>query len=721
MVAVVPPITSEFALAPDALVGIEHRPIEFETGDTIVAEGDGSDEVILIISGIANVSAGDSNHLLAQLGPGDVIGEVSALAGGARTATVAAASALHANVLSRQGFADLLERDPQLAASMTTQATARLDRRHMLASLERLFGHLDLEVIADFEESMEWVNIESGEVLFERGDANDGGYFLISGRLQKWAPDVDGDLTLVSEVASDGIVGETGLFRRENRTTTVIAVRDSRLVKVGIDDFLRLATKHPQALIPIIAGLAGAPDESPHDNRRRTLALCVAADVDSRVFGSRLASDISKWGSTAHLWPAKVDAVLGRQDLSQSKKGEPGDLRIVQLIHQYELDHTYLVCEADRNPSNWSNRVARQADYAVAVINPSPSDADRHTVSAFFEAASQQAKRVIVVVHPRGTTQPADTLATTRDWAPHTISHIRTDSSSDFERLVRIITGNAKSLVLGGGGARGFAHLGVYRALCELGIPTDLVGGSSIGAPLAGGIAMDKTPTEYTDIVEERFSGILDYTIPIVSLVKGERITQSIEKTFSGWEFEDCWRPLFCVSTNLTQATEMVHDSGDIVRAVRASVAIPGVIPPIAFGEDLLVDGGVLNNLPGDVMRRRNPTGTVIAVDVAPPKGPRSKGDTGMSVSGWQAMRAKASRKRNEYPGITAVMLRTMITGAARQRRRSVDHGDIDLYLDLDLRGVSLLAFETVREVAGAGYEAAMPRLEAWLESEADR
>ena len=231
---------------------------------------------------------------------------------------------------------------------------------------------------------------------------------------------------------------------------------------------------------------------------------------------------------------------------------------------------------------------------------------------------------------------------------------------------------------------------------------------------------MDKTPSEYTDIVERGFSGILDYTIPIVSLVKGERISQSIEKSFSGWDFEDCWRPFFCISTNLTQATEMVHDSGDIVRAVRASVAIPGVIPPLAHGDDLLVDGGVLNNLPGDVMRRRNPTGTVIAVDVAPPKGPRSKGDTGMSVSGWQAMRAKASRKRNEYPGITAVMLRTMITGAARQRRRSVDHGDIDLYLDLDLRGVSLLAFETVREVAEAGYEAAMPRLEAWLQSEVE-
>lgn len=250
MVADVPPTTSEFALAPNALTGIDHRVVEFDAGDTLVTEGDASDDVILIISGTASVSAGNSEHLLAQLGPGDVIGEVSAMAGGSRTATVIAENPVCANVLSRQAFADLLDRDVELAEAMTAQATSRLDRRHMLASLERIFGHVDPEVITDFERSIEWVNIESGEVLFERGDPTDGGYILISGRLQKWAPDIDGDLMLMSEVASDGIVGETGLFRRENRTATVVAVRDSRLVKVGIDEFLRLATKHPLALIP---------------------------------------------------------------------------------------------------------------------------------------------------------------------------------------------------------------------------------------------------------------------------------------------------------------------------------------------------------------------------------------------------------------------------------------------------------------------------------------
>ncbi len=249
----------------------------------------------------------------------------------------------------------------------------------------------------------------------------------------------------------------------------------------------------------------------------------------------------------------------------------------------------------------------------------------------------------------------------------------------------------------------------------ELGIPIDLVGGTSIGSPLGAGIAMDVPDAEFADYIAERFSNLLDYTIPVVSLVKGERITASINEALTGWDFEDLWRPFFCMSTDLTLAREVVHDSGDLARAVRASVAIPGVIPPVADGTSLLVDGGVLNNLPGDVMRRRNPTGTVIGVDVAPPSGPRAKGDPGLSVSGWQALRTMASKRKNEWPGITAMLLRTMITASVRERQRSVERGDFDLYLDLDLRGVSLLDFGAVHEVAQAGYEAAAPRLEAWL------
>ena len=205
----------------------------------------------------------------------------------------------------------------------------------------------------------------------------------------------------------------------------------------------------------------------------------------------------------------------------------------------------------------------------------------------------------------------------------------------------------------------------------------------------------------------------------MVSLVKGKRIGESIDHIYGSWHFEDLWLPFHCVSTNLTSAREVVHTSGPLAPAIKASVAIPGVIPPVPWEGDLLVDGGVLNNLPGDTMRRLNPTGTIIAVDVAPASGPRANGYQETSVSGWKALWAKLRRQGRRYPDITTMLLRTMITASTRDRQRLVEAGEFDLYLDLDLRGVSLLDFEAVNDVAQRGYDASMPVLETWLEQDA--
>ncbi len=703
-------------LLPDALDDVEHETVTYPPGATILAEGESSDEVVLIAEGTAKVFAGASNHDLARVSAGDVIGEVSALAGGNRTATVTAETEVVCHHFTGDAFRILLDSDPAFAAAVMARAAHRLERRHMLAFLERMFGHLDGPVIADFEKAMEWLNLRAGETLFRRGETADAGYFLISGRLLESGPDIDGDMTVVREIARDQIVGEIGLFRGEARETTVVAGRDSRIVRIDLERFLLLANRHPAVLVPVVAGLAMRKPPSRQTNRQRTISLCVTAEVDSRLFASRLVDEIGALGSTGHLWAARVDAMLGRSGVAQATHGAPGDARVAELIHEQELDHTYLVCEAERTATEWTTRVARQADWAVAVIDPEPDEKAKDTIGRFFGAAAPQSTRVVVVLHPSHTERPTNTRATVQTWEPDHILHVRNASASDLGRVSRILSGHATALVLSGGGARGFAHIGVWRAMHELGIPIDLVAGSSMGSPLGAGIAVDYPIEQFTEYVHDLYTGVVDYTIPVVSLAKGEQLTRSIQTSLGDWDFEDLWRPFFCMSTNITQATEVVHDSGDLARAVRASVSIPGVYPPVAFGEDLHVDGGVLNNLPGDIMRKRNPTATIIGVDVAPPSGPRARvDDPALSVSGWKALRSAASKNRNEHPGIAAMLMRTMITASVRQRKRSVDRGDFDLYLDLDLRGISLLDFDSALQVAPLGYDAALPRLEAWL------
>lgn len=696
---------------------VEHRSVSYSPGEVIVAEGTTGDAVVLIAEGRAEVSAGGFDHPLAEMGAGDVIGEVAALAGGTRTATVRAATNLKGFLLERSAFEALLDLDEEFAELVIRRASARLERRHLLAFFERLFGHVGSEVIDEFERSVSWIGLEPGETVFVSGDPAHSAFFLVSGRVRELDLDEDGNDTVTREIARDELFGEAGLFRQTVRTTTAVATRSSRLVRIDRNEFLLLVNRHPGVLVPVVADLAMRPERR-IANPRRAIGLFVAADLDGRVFVSRIVDQMSQFGTTAHVWAARVDAMLGREGVAQSSTSDPGEARLAELLHELELDHTYLVCEADRSGTEWTRRVGRQADILVAVIDSRLTEASIDQVDRFFRSGGEWSKRVVVVAHPADTKTPSGTNQLTGRWKPHDIYHIRAQSAADMARLARLLSGRAVSLVLGGGGARGFAHLGVYRAMAELDIPFDLVGGTSIGSPLAAGMALDISPAELVDIAAERFSGVLDYTVPVVSLVKGERITESIQHVFADLDIEDLWRPFFCVSTNLTRARAAIHTRGEVARAIRASVAIPGVIPPVAYGEDLHVDGGVLNNLPGDVMRRRNPTGTVIAVDVAPPVGPRAKGDPAMSVSGWQALRAKTGKQKTSYPGIAAILLRSMITASVRSRGRSLDRGDVDLYLDLDLRGISLLDFDNVRPVAQAGYEAAMPRLEAWLESQ---
>jgi predicted acylesterase/phospholipase RssA len=180
------------------------------------------------------------------------------------------------------------------------------------------------------------------------------------------------------------------------------------------------------------------------------------------------------------------------------------------------------------------------------------------------------------------------------------------------------------------------------------------------------------------------------------------------------WDIEDLWLPYYCVSTNLTRSQLEVHRRGNAARAVRASVAIPGILPPVPFGDDLLVDGGVLNNMPFETMRNDRQIDTVIAIDVAPDRGPRAKSDYGTSVSGFRALASTIRPRGVEYPSVASVLLRSMLVGAVHNQRLSSEAGTIDLLIKLELPGVGLLDFKRVAEVAHKGYTSSLDVVTEW-------
>jgi NTE family protein len=162
----------------------------------------------------------------------------------------------------------------------------------------------------------------------------------------------------------------------------------------------------------------------------------------------------------------------------------------------------------------------------------------------------------------------------------------------------------AVGLVLGGGGARGWAHVGVLRALEDYDIPIDYLVGTSIGA-LVGAIylegALPKLEEFATDISVENLLPLMDVSFPGLGLIQGDRVRDFLSGYLSDSVVEDCRIPFRCVATNFLSKKEVVLTSGSLVDAVRASISIPGVFSPFSHNDAYLVDGGVVNPVPVSV------------------------------------------------------------------------------------------------------------------------
>ncbi len=431
---------------------------------------------------------------------------------------------------------------------------------------------------------------------------------------------------------------------------------------------------------------------------------------------SDLVAAMSEHGSVEHLNADKVDEILGQVGISNSDRNEPSNVRLVQWLNGREANHRYVFYEAEPEWSQWTERCIRQADHVVIVAD---SSGLLDSVTTRVTPAGPGQRWSLLLLHPTDTDRPRDSGLWLAATGTDSVLHLRQNHDEDLKRLARILTGNAVGLVLGGGGARGFAHLGVLKALEELGVPVDLVGGASIGAPIAGWIAQGKRSSESLPLALNAFHSVIDATFPSTSLIAGKRVARSLRNETAGWDIEDYWLPYYCVSTNLTTARSVVHRLGSSVRAIRASLSIPGVLPPLPEDGELLVDGGVLNNLPIDVMRELNPSGVIIAVDVQSQRGMEAKGDYGVSLSGWQQLLDKILpwRRPTRAPKLAAVVMQSMIVGSTQARDNMLQQELADLYLNIHVPGVGMLQFEAIEKAAQIGYDNAIEPLRKWAES----
>lgn len=291
---------------------------------------------------------------------------------------------------------------------------------------------------------------------------------------------------------------------------------------------------------------------------------------------------------------------------------------------------------------------------------------------------------------------------------------------SDMARLARRLCGHSIGLVLGGGGARGCAHIGVLRALEELGIPIDLVGGTSIGSFVGGLYARDGAAVSSHGRAK-RFAGrmaslwrfVTDLTYPLVSYTTGHEFNRGIFKCFSDTHIEDMWLPYFCNTTNITWSRMEVHLSGYAWRYIRASMTLAGLVPPMIDDGDMLVDGGYTDNLPVSIMLAMGAR-TVIAIDVSSIDDTTSQsyGDT---LSGWWVLlnRFNPFSNMRMIPSIPDIQTRLTYTTSVKMLE-SAKANEACLYLRMPVEQYGTLEFGRYTEILMAGYNVAIQALAKW-------
>lgn len=680
-------------------------------GEVIADAGDDADEVYLVIDGLlhALVRTPHGEILTGRLASGAIVGEITVVTGGRRTATLQAAEPTEIVGIPREQFERWLADRPRLADLVSAQARERLDRSQVAEMIVAIVGDQPDTVKAVLA-AVQWRHLEAGERLFREGDQSDAAYFVVNGRLLVTQTDDEGAEKLLSEVGRGDVVGELGLLDDAPRSATVRAARDCTLAAFPASAFEDLVATSPQLMLHVARGIVETLRRTGRRSRARatTLAIAVVTPTDRAHVLRVVAEELVNFGSVRVLTSEGVDEFLHRPGIAQAPVANIGLPRLSEFLHEAEIGNDHLVLAADAVSTTWTRRALRQSDRVIAIASARPDAAERARIAELVETVSdmEHVPVGLVALHDDGVERPTGTPELRASLHVDDVVHVRRHDDVGLARATRLACGHGIGLVLSGGGARGFAHLGVYRALREAGIPVDAIGGCSIGAPIGAGIARGVPVDEQVDLAQQLFDRLLDYTLPVVALLRGRRITASIQEAFSGWDIEDLWLPYYCVSTDLTTSQLAVHRSGDCARAVRASVSIPGVLPPVPIGRSLHVDGGVLNNLPVEAMAADPRIGAVLAVDVAPPVGPRAKSDYGLSVPGTKALYATATRRGPRYPKITSVLIRSMLAGAIHHQQRAVDTVAPTAVFRLTLAGVGLLEFDRVHEVSELGRHA---------------
>ena len=497
-----------------------------------------------------------------------------------------------------------------------------------------------------------WFALTGGETLFHAGDPADTLYLVRSGRLGVFRHEPGQPSQFVGVVRAGEPVGEMAMLADVPHTASVVALRDSEILAMPRDAFFEAARTEPDLMVELSRlMIQRARDRRSGATEPSVFGFISARTRPIRAFVERVAAAIQAMGFTCQ--------IIDHSALSSAK----------EWFSRVEDSHDYVLYVAESDEPAWAALCARQVDRLFVIGDPRLTPPATTPRRAGPDDAHRRPD--LILLRDPGMKTPADTHVWLDALDPVRWFHCVDDVAEDAARIARVVTGTAVGIVFSGGAARAYAHIGVVQALREARVPFDFIGGASMGAVVAAGPALGWSDDELDCRIRKAFvdsDPLSDLTFPIVAMTRAKKVERLLQAAYGEVEIEDMPLPFFCVSSNLTSGHIKIHRRGLLREAMRASISIPGVMPPVVMDGQVLVDGAVLKNFPSDVMRQLN-AGPIIGSDVS-----QSRGVDPASLHNPSWLHWVLSGAWKKGPPIVSILMRsaTLVTDAEMEGSRAM-------------------------------------------------
>jgi NTE family protein len=438
-----------------------------------------------------------------------------------------------------------------------------------------------------------------GQMLVAQGEPSDSLFIVLHGAL---AVRRAGEPDPIAELRAGELVGELGFFANVPRTADVIAIRDTSVLALTRAAYQDLVKDSPAIVEALLAALARrfiaqtarlTPVRASPKARTVTLIEAGLEPLPS-AFDRRMREGL-----------AATDAEI--VDLARLQAMFPGRAldasEIADWLNQLEHTAPLVVYLGGREASAWARKAIRQADLVVFACRGHAPAGPLSDIEAFACEVHPVSARRLVRIHDRRTGAVSGTAAWLARLPAFMHHHVALEDQVDIDSLIRFLSGRAVGFVAAGGGSFGVAHVGIYKAFRERGVTFDIFVGTSVGSAMAAGFAKNYEAERLEHGTHEIFVSSRSFrrpTWPRYALLDHKAFDRALADQYGpDCRIEDCWRPFGAIATNLSTHNLELIRSGLLWQAVRASSAIPGLLPPFYTPEGaMLVDGCLIDNVP---------------------------------------------------------------------------------------------------------------------------